>query len=170
MIPALIVGCGIHFFPFSPRWLAMRHRDSDSLESLAKLRRLPQNDPRVQQEWKSIRTEVRFQEEILHREHPNSNAFTAELNQWIDLFRPKYLKRTIVALGIPFFQQVSNLCRTHITICNTHRFFQFSGINAFVYYAPTFFAALGQDYNDFDPIRNGKHLSACCWNPNFSVS
>lgn len=101
----------------------------------------------MQQEWKSIRVEVRFQEEILHREHPNSNAFTAELNQWIDLFRPKCLKRTIVALCIPFFQQVSNLSSTRITICNTHRFFQFSGINAFLYYAPTFFAALGQDYN-----------------------
>lgn len=85
----------------------MRHRDDESLASLAKLRRLPAADERVQQEWKNIRTEVRFQEEIRQREHGNSNAFVAELHQWVDLFRPKYIKRTLVALGIPFFQQVS---------------------------------------------------------------
>lgn len=107
MIPALMVGCGIHFFPFSPRWLAMRHRDEDSLASLSKLRRLPKEDKRVQQEWKEILCEVRFQEEIVHRTHPHSNALIAEINQFIDLLRPKYIKRTAVALGIPFFQQVS---------------------------------------------------------------
>ncbi|KAL6406878.1 hypothetical protein AUP68_09688 [Ilyonectria robusta] len=125
MVPALLVGGGIHFFPYSPRWLAMRGRDDDSLQSLSKLRRVPPNDDRVQAEWKGILSEVRFQEEILRLEHPTDNRFKAELAQWADLFRPKYLKRTAIALGIPFFQQ-------------------FSGINAFVYYAPTFFAALGQ--------------------------
>lgn len=125
MVPALLVGGGIHFFPYSPRWLAMRGRDDDSLQSLSKLRRVPPNDDRVQAEWKGILSEVRFQEEILRLEHPTDNRFKAELAQWVDLFRPKYLKRTAIALGIPFFQQ-------------------FSGINAFVYYAPTFFAALGQ--------------------------
>ncbi|KAH7009926.1 general substrate transporter [Ilyonectria destructans] len=125
MVPALLVGGGIHFFPYSPRWLAMRGRDDDSLQSLSKLRRVPPNDDRVQAEWKGILSEVRFQEEMVRLEHPTDNRFKAELAQWADLFRPKYLKRTAIALGIPFFQQ-------------------FSGINAFVYYAPTFFAALGQ--------------------------
>ncbi|KAH7136747.1 hypothetical protein B0J13DRAFT_677587 [Dactylonectria estremocensis] len=126
MVPALLVGGGIHFFPYSPRWLAMRGRDDDSLQSLSKLRRVPVTDSRVQAEWKGILSEVRFQEEIIRMEHPTDNALKAELAQWLDLFKPKYLKRTAIALGIPFFQQ-------------------FSGINAFVYYAPTFFAALGQD-------------------------
>ncbi|KAF4465051.1 quinate transport [Fusarium albosuccineum] len=128
MVPALRVGLGIHFFPFSPRWLAMRGRDNDSLQSLSKLRRVPITDDRVQTEWKGIVCEVRFQQEVLAKDHPTNNKFKLELLQWADLFRPKYLKRTIIALGIPFFQQ-------------------FSGINAFVYYAPTFFKALGQDDN-----------------------
>ncbi|KAL5596313.1 hypothetical protein FOVSG1_010002 [Fusarium oxysporum f. sp. vasinfectum] len=128
MPPALLVGLGIHFFPYSPRWLVMRQRDDDSLHALAQLRRVPATDDRVQAEWKGILTEVRFQQEILSQEHPNDSGIILELKQWGDLFRPRCLKRTAVALGIPFFQQ-------------------FSGINAFVYYAPTFFKALGQDDN-----------------------
>ncbi|VUC20277.1 unnamed protein product [Clonostachys rosea] len=128
MPPALFVGLGIHLFPFSPRWLVMRHRDDESLQALAKLRQVPTTDDRVQAEWKGIITEVRSQQEILSLEHPNSSGVALELQQWADLFRPRCLKRTAVALGIPFFQQ-------------------FSGINAFVYYAPTFFKALGQDDN-----------------------
>ncbi|KAF5966534.1 quinate transporter protein [Fusarium bulbicola] len=128
MPPALLVGLGIHFFPYSPRWLVMRQRDDDSLQALAQLRRVPATDDRVQAEWKGILTEVRFQQEILSQEHPSDNGIILELKQWGDLFRPRCLKRTAVALGIPFFQQ-------------------FSGINAFVYYAPTFFKALGQDDN-----------------------
>ncbi|KAK7421597.1 hypothetical protein QQX98_002064 [Neonectria punicea] len=113
MAPALLVGIGIHFFPFSPRWLAMRGRDDDCLQSLCKLRRVPATDARVQAEWKGILSEVRFQEAIIKLEHPTDNAFKAEMLQWADLFRPKYLRRTAIALGIPFFQQ-------------------FSGVNAFI--------------------------------------
>lgn len=126
--PALMVGIGMQFFPFSPRWLAMRHRDDDSLDSLQRLRRLPATDDRVQQEWKGILSEVEFQERLLIHEHgANTNIVLLELKQWGDLFKPKLRRRTMVALAIPFFQQ-------------------FSGINAFVYYAPIFFAALGQSH------------------------
>lgn len=128
MIPALAVGLGIHFFPFSPRWLAMRHRNEDTLNSIAKLRRLPTTDERVQLEYKGILSEVRVQEEVQKREHPNvTSTIIMEAYSWLDLFKPRYLKRTMISIAIPFFQQ-------------------FSGINAFVYYAPTFFAALGQPY------------------------
>ncbi|KAI1357541.1 general substrate transporter [Xylaria arbuscula] len=128
VLPALAVGLGIHFFPYSPRWLAMRKRNEEGLSALAKLRGLSTTDARVREEWISIVVEARFQEPIATREHPNAGPLKAELLQWVDLFRPKYLKRTIVGLVVPFFQQ-------------------FSGINAFVYYVPTFFSALGQDNN-----------------------
>ncbi|RSL70406.1 hypothetical protein CEP53_001837 [Fusarium sp. AF-6] len=127
MAPALAVGI-VQFFPLSPRWLAMRHRNQDALDSFSKLRRLPGTDARVQQEWKGIVREVEIQELLLEREHgAATNPVLLEFEQWGDLFKPKYIRRTAVALAIPFFQQ-------------------FSGINAFVYYAPIFFAALGQDY------------------------
>ncbi|CAI0646228.1 unnamed protein product [Colletotrichum noveboracense] len=72
---------------------------------------------------------------MVARDHPSTNAFTAELARWADLFRPRYLKRTTIALAIPFFQQFSEVCSL---------MHPFEGINAFVYYAPTFFTALGQ--------------------------
>lgn len=108
MVPALAVGLGIQLFPFSPRWLAMRHRDEDSLRSLEKLRRLPRTDACVQQEWNSILREVEAQELALNREHGAETHFVVlEFKQWGDLFKPKYIRRTVVALAIPFFQQFS---------------------------------------------------------------
>ena len=47
IVSAAIIGIGIHFFPFSPRWLAMVDREEEALNALAKLRGLPNNDERV---------------------------------------------------------------------------------------------------------------------------
>lgn len=106
--PALVVGLGIQLFPFSPRWLAMKHRSDDCLRSLETLRRLPGTDARVQAEWKGILKEVEMQELALDREHGiDTNFVVLEFKQWGDLFKPKYMRRTVVALGIPFFQQFS---------------------------------------------------------------
>lgn len=127
MVPAICVGGGIHFFPYSPRWLAMRDRNEESLTAISKLRGLPDHDDRVQLEHKGILAEVRMQREVAQREHPNASPLRLELFSWLDLFRPRYFKRTLISMAVSFFQQ-------------------FSGINAFVYYAPTFFAALGQSY------------------------
>ncbi|KAF9884617.1 hypothetical protein FE257_001439 [Aspergillus nanangensis] len=135
MFPALLVGGGIHFFPYSPRWLAMRGRKEESLAALAKLRRRPKHDDQVQSEWKGILSEVQFQQEILHMEYPNSPPWLVSMKQWVSLFRPKYFRRTMIALAITFFQQ-------------------FSGVNAFVYYAPSFFRALGQS-NETSLILSG---------------
>lgn len=101
-----MVGGAIHFFPFSPRWLAMRDRNDESLTALSSLRRRPTTDDQVKMEWKGILLEVQFQKEIIERAYPSCNAFLLELKQWRDLFRPKSLKRTAIAVGISFFQQV----------------------------------------------------------------
>lgn len=106
MFPALCVGLGIHLFPYSPRWLVMKGRTDDSIKALAKLRGLSVHDEQVQTEWKAIIIEVRSQEEILRHEHPNASSVMLEILQWVDLFKPKHIRRTLVALEIPFFQQV----------------------------------------------------------------
>ena len=115
MFPALVVGTGIHCFPFSPRWLAMRGRDEESLDCLSKLRRRSPQDEKVQLEWKGILLEVPLQQAILEREYPDHTRrpLFVGMKQWIDLFRPKYIKRTLVALAIAFFQQASAPSTSH---------------------------------------------------------
>ena len=107
MVTATLLGVGIHFFPYSPRWLALVHRDQDCLKSLSTLRRLPTTDSRIQTEWKSILAEVEFQKEIVQHEHPGATGVKLEILAWLDLFGKKTWKRTAVACGICFFTQVS---------------------------------------------------------------
>jgi sugar porter (SP) family MFS transporter len=113
-------------FPFSPRWLAMVDRSDEALTSLARLRRLPTNDDRVQIEYRGILAEVEFQNAVLEKNHPGVRGLKRELYSWLDLFSRKTWRRLAVGCGVCFFQQ-------------------FSGINAFIYYAPTLFQSLGQD-------------------------
>lgn len=115
MVSAAIIGIGIHIFPYSPRWLALVGRDDDALESLAKLRRLPNTDERVQTEYRGIIAEVQFQQLVLEKAHPGKSGLKLEVLTWLDLFKKKSWRRTAVGMGVAFFQQ-------------------FSGINAFIYY------------------------------------
>ncbi|KAJ5626065.1 hypothetical protein N7510_002374 [Penicillium lagena] len=125
MITATLLGAGIHLFPYSPRWLALANRQEDCLKSLTKLRGLPSTDEKVQAEFHSIVAEVAFQNLAQQKRHPGISGIKLEILLWMDLFRQQSWRRTAVAVGIAFFQQ-------------------FSGINAFIYYAPTLFTSLGQ--------------------------
>ncbi|KAH3971000.1 hypothetical protein HBH64_227460 [Parastagonospora nodorum] len=133
MVPGFVLGVGIFFLPFSPRWLSAKGRDDEALQVLAKLRRVPTNDSRVFQEWCEIRAEVTFKQEVNRERHPElqaptrSNRIKLELASWMDCFRHGCWKRTVVGVGIMFFQQ-------------------FVGINALIYYSPSLFKTLGQNY------------------------
>lgn len=125
IIPGLVLGVGILFMPFSPRWLASKHRDQEALQNLAKLRQLPTSDSRVMLEWYDIRTEVAFHNEIAAERHPTlfgsrnkMDRIRLEIVAWVDCFRRGCWRRTHVGMGLMFFQQ-------------------FVGINALIYYAPT---------------------------------
>lgn len=110
MIPSTVLGLGILFLPFSPRWLASKGRDSEALQSLAKLRQLPATDQRVEQEWFDIRAEVAFHRQTNAMRHPTLqsesklNSVKLELVSWMDCFRRGCWRRTHVGIGLMFFQ------------------------------------------------------------------
>lgn len=125
MVSATIVGVGIQFFPYSPRWLALVGRNDDCLSNLAKLRSLPPSDGRVQVEYQGIVAEAEFQKAVQKRRYPDKKGMALEISSWLDLFSKKTWRRTAVGCGVLFFQQLS-------------------GVNAFIYYAPTLFESIGQ--------------------------
>lgn len=102
----------LFYLPFSPRWLAGKGRDQEALEVLCFLRRLPVSDPRVQAEWITIRAEAVHNHESLVARHPNlkgkkgfANDMKLEGLAWIDMFKPNVIRRTMIGIGIMFFQQ-----------------------------------------------------------------
>ncbi|KAM0213629.1 hypothetical protein ACHAQD_009282 [Fusarium lateritium] len=125
MVCATFLGAGIHLFPYSPRWVAMVNRQPEALESLSRLRGLPPTDERVCAEYKSIITEIEFQKLVQEAKYPGVSGIKLEALLWLDLFDRRKWRRTAVGVGVCFFQQ-------------------FSGINAFIYYAPTLFRSIGQ--------------------------
>lgn len=134
IFPAIVLGVGIVFLPFSPRWLCSKDRDDEALLALAKLRQLPTDDRRVQLEWFDIRAEVALHQEISAERHPTLqertiiNRIHLEIASWIDLFKRGCWRRTLVGVGLMFFQQ-------------------FVGINALIYYSPTLFETMGLDHS-----------------------
>ncbi|KAL8627570.1 hypothetical protein Q9189_006741 [Teloschistes chrysophthalmus] len=76
MIPSTVLGVGILFLPFSPRWLASKGRDDEALHNLGKLRQLPVTDHRVKQEWFDIRAEVAFHRQTSAIRHPHLQSKT----------------------------------------------------------------------------------------------
>ncbi|KAH6999631.1 general substrate transporter [Ilyonectria destructans] len=135
MVCATFLGFGIHFFPYSPRWLALVNRPTEALSSLSRLRSLPTTDERVQAEYKSIVAEVEFQKLVQEAKYPGVGGLKLEALLWLDLFDRKKWRRLAVGCGVCFFQQ-------------------FSGINAFIYYAPTLFRSIGQS-DDMSLILSG---------------
>lgn len=113
LIPGFILAAGVIFLPFSPRWLASKGRNAEALQSLSKLRQLPDSDRRVRQEHLDIQAEVRFHQEMNAEKHPSlqsgsaKDAILLELASWADCFKKGCWRRTHIGVMIMFFQQVS---------------------------------------------------------------
>lgn len=133
MAPCVVLAATLWSLPFSPRWLAGKGRDLEALHSLMRLRKLSKEDPRLQAEWIAVRAEAIRNREVLVQAHPSLQGqdglseLKLEIASWVDMFKPKMLRRTQIGIMLMFFQQ-------------------FVGINALVYYAPTLFQQLGLDY------------------------
>lgn len=112
MLPAVVLGAGVPFMPYTPRWLCQQGRDDQSLKTLAMLRQLSEEDDRVQQEWYEIRSEITYRHEIERERYPTLqdgsvvSRLRLQMNNWADCWRHRGWRRTQVGVGLMFFQQV----------------------------------------------------------------
>ncbi|KAK9246266.1 general substrate transporter [Lipomyces tetrasporus] len=137
LVPAAILGVGMTFMPYSPRWLLMRGREEDAIFSLSQIRQKPVDHPDIKSEYISIKSEVVF-EQLRHAEKfGDAKGWKLEVLQYEDIlsnkssFRRVFIGSTMMFLG------------------------QFMGCNALIYYAPTIFGQLGLDGNTTSLLATG---------------
>lgn len=75
IVPAVILGIGMLFFPDSPRWLLMKERDDDSLTALSRLRRQARDSQALQNEYLEIRASIMLENTFAKENFPNLSGF-----------------------------------------------------------------------------------------------
>ncbi|KII90641.1 hypothetical protein PLICRDRAFT_174023 [Plicaturopsis crispa FD-325 SS-3] len=138
MLPALVLGFGMTFMPYSPRWLVEVDREEEALHVLSRLRRQPVDHPNVRFEFLEIKAEVTFTKEArVAAKFQDATWFSRAIAPYLAFFVswPKF-RRLAVGCLVMFYQQ-------------------FMGCNAIIYYAPTIFGQLGLDPNTTSLLATG---------------
>ncbi|KAH7215444.1 hypothetical protein ACKRZS_007546 [Fusarium odoratissimum] len=137
IFPALVLGIGMIFFPESPRFYLMRHKEDQALAALAQLRQVHVDSESIRAEYLAIKTEVLFDESVSAEKFPGKKGLPLFAAQHVALVStwPAF-KRLAIGCCIMFFQQ-------------------FMGCNAIIYYAPTMFAQLGLSGNTSGLLATG---------------
>jgi len=91
-LPALGLSLVMMFMPESPRWLAEKGRDDESLVVIAKLRSAPASDEGVVEEFKEIIDGVQFERAVGN-------------GSWSELFTKGLSNRVALTVVMQFFQQ-----------------------------------------------------------------
>ncbi|BEJ16987.1 hypothetical protein CspHIS471_0603880 [Cutaneotrichosporon sp. HIS471] len=138
LVPAIILCIGALFIPFSPRWLMLRGREEECLDTLAKLRDRPRDDPVVQYEYRSLQAE-----RLVEREAAKERYGIDTVNFRVTVLEYKRLFTTKSLLHRLFLGATAQALQ------------QWTGINAIIYYAPTIFAQLGLTGNTIGLLATG---------------
>jgi len=143
LVPAIILGIGFIFMPFSPRWLVNQERNEEALAVLARARGLPEDAELVQIEFLEIKAQYLFEKETSEMRFPNyqDGKFWSDFklgfySYWSLLRERSLLYRVAVGTLTMFFQQ-------------------WTGINAILYYAPSIFHDLGLNGNALSLLATG---------------
>ncbi|KAJ5154569.1 Major facilitator superfamily domain general substrate transporter [Penicillium coprophilum] len=144
IVPAVILGVGMLFFPDSPRWLLMKERDDDSLHALSRLRRQDRDSPALNNEYLEIKASIMLENSFVRDNYPGLSGFKLHIAQYMSfLTNWSRFRRLAIGCIVMFFQQ-------------------FMGCNAMIYYAPTIFAQLGLDGNTSSLLATGVYGIVNC--------
>ncbi|KLJ11491.1 MFS transporter, SP family, sugar:H+ symporter [Blastomyces silverae] len=144
IIPAIILGVGMIFFPDSPRWLLMEDRDEDALATLETLRRQHADDPNLVAEFLEIKASVIVENTFAADNYADMSGVKLHAAQYYSLVSTwSRFKRLSIGCCVMFFQQ-------------------FMGCNAMIYYAPTIFGQLGLDGNTTSLLATGVYGIVNC--------
>lgn len=125
ILPALILGVGMLFYPESPRYYLMREQESQALHALARIRRADIESEDLCREYLAVKAEVLFEQSYARDKYPGKTGVSLYFAQYAALVSSTpSAKRLAVGCVIMFFQQ-------------------FMGCNSIIYYAPTIFGQLG---------------------------
>jgi len=143
LVPAIILGIGINFMPFSPRWLISRGREEEAIEVLSKARLMPKESDLVQIEFLEIKAEHLFEKATSEEQFPQyqDGTFMSDIKLGFFSYFSLLQKRTLL-----FRVAVGTL---------TMFFQQWTGINAILYYAPSIFQDLGLKGNSISLLATG---------------
>ena len=70
LVPAVILGAGMMFMPFSPRWLEHHGRSAEARKTLASLRGLSQDHELIELEYMEIRAQSLFEKRTTAEHFP----------------------------------------------------------------------------------------------------
>ncbi|KAF1938986.1 general substrate transporter [Clathrospora elynae] len=143
LAPAVLLGVGMLFMPFSPRWLVHHNREADARRVLAKLRNLPQEHELIELEFAEIKAQSLFEKKTLQENFPHLQ----------DMSPLSTFKLQFVAIGSLFTTR--GMFKRVIIATLTMFFQQWTGINAILYYAPTIFNGLGLSSNAVSLLATG---------------
>jgi hypothetical protein len=107
LAPAVLLGVGILFMPFSPRWLIHHDREDEARDILASLRNLPTDHPLMELEFLEIKSQSQFEkrtekERFPHLERTNTWSYIKlEAAGFASLFKTwPMFRRVMVATGM----------------------------------------------------------------------
>ncbi|KAI9815950.1 MAG: hypothetical protein M1827_001942 [Pycnora praestabilis] len=143
LVPAVLLGVGILFMPFSPRWLVHHGREAEARQVLANLRNLRQDDELVEIEFLEIKAQSVWEKRTIAENFPH----LSQLTPW-NTFKLQWVAIGSLFKTMPMFRRV-------LVATLTMFFQQWTGINAILYYAPQIFKGLGLTSNTTSLLATG---------------
>lgn len=142
IMPALVLGIGMIFFPESPRYYCMRDNEEAGIRALARVRRRTPEDEDLQKEYLAIRAEVMFEQTYNREKFPGKSGVSLYLAGYTTLFStwPSF-KRTAIGCTCHVLPAIYRM-QVHILFPLLPSILIPPG-NAIIYYAPSIFSQLG---------------------------